>query len=349
MGRPRKNESVNVNQESPKEESPEMTPTETQPEATEAVIPETTVAPETDATEGVPVGTQPEAITENTDEQEILDAKEEKEREVKRLIEEAQRKEAEAKQAKEAHENILSQMSTFTAAEDPNLQEKLALKRPDGEFAWVLISPLMPLLSYAQAIEFLKNYDPRTCSLDLSQARNLPKPKTPPPQERPEASVSVNDSPFKTRRVWASYAPERNSELDNAWSLKMRVAKIIDANVFAKNRPFDKLMQLRSTEESPSFRFILKTGILYDSAVFRKPYILKVNPVWVYGHHIKNFRVDHGMEIADQQVHDLDGEAAIIVRFTGVVNSSRGNSFVISADDAEYFADIQFMSDPMAK
>lgn len=227
----------------------------------------------------------------------------------------------------------------YPASQDPRREEKL-------KAGWTQLLETLPLLSPGQALDWAASFDPRaSCDIDLSKCINLPWNKIPHvAATKPDVPVKVKDTPFKAKNAWLPYAPERNPELNNGYSMRLRLGRL-ESSGLGSRYDFDKNFFMSNTEESPSYKFIIKLGVAYDNALFKNPYIIKPNPIWVYGHRIKGVHYNHGMEIVSQRVFDIDGEAAIQIRFTGAICDSNGREFMISADDCEYIADIQFTSE----
>ena len=234
-------------------------------------------------------------------------------------------------------ESLVSDREYKPACEDPDREAKLA----DG---WVLIAEDMPLVPPGAADMLAEGYDPRADGNELMGAlgsRVQHSYEAP----RPEVPSIIEGTPFKSRQAWKAYAPEKSGDLDNAWGLKMRLAMNFNSN-FRATKDWKEAIILLSTDALPSNKTFIKTGIAYDNALFRKPYILKINPELVYGRRINGVHYDMGIELADQRVFDIDGEAAILIRCNGTSTDSRGNPFWLKRD-SPYIADIQFLLSPI--
>jgi len=154
-------------------------------------------------------------------------------------------------------------------------------------------------------------------------------PNTNKPKAITQEYVNAADSPFMIRPAWQALCSPVSGDKPKSWNLKMRVAQ------FGHEEPttWSKVIRTISFQRDISSPLFIKLGIKYDSSLFdHKRYKIAPDPVLVYGNRINNTdRFNMLFSILNNEIYDMDGEAAIAVCVMGADSASTKDRFTLKA------------------
>lgn len=149
------------------------------------------------------------------------------------------------------------------------------------------------------------------------------------PKSVTQEYVKAYDSPFMIRPAWQTTCSPVSGDKPKSWNLKMRVAQFGHDEATAWN----KVIRTISFQRDISSPMFIKLGIKYDSSLFdHKRYKIAPSPLLVYGNRIsKTDRFNMFFSILNNEIYDMDGEAAIAVCVMGADSTSTKDRFTLKS------------------